>query len=209
MVQHTATLPINVNVVPGDEAAGRVRDLEVRSEALFQQTQQAKRESSRLLSAGQPVEAARLMRATSGTLRSESTALPSYMTAELMNEASLMEALADESELDSVRAAKATSYDATRKSRNRGRQSQGGGFVLRWVIADDRVAKSILHLEEWELQRLLRLLPADLHDALRVTGGLREEALAKAVAGRLSEGHPAYGFFDGAASHGGFTVDRA
>jgi len=209
VVQHTATLPISVNVVPGDEAAGRIPDPEVRSEALFQQTQQAKRESSRLLSAGQAVEAARLMQTTSSMLRHESAYLPRQMTVELMKEADLMDSLADESTFDSVRAAKASSYDATMKSRNRGRQSRGGGFILRWVLPGTANG-STLGLEEWELQRLLRVLPAELHDALRVTGsGIRDKALAKTVADRLSEGHPAYGFFDGAASHGGFTVDRA
>ena len=210
VVQHTATLPINVNVVPGDEAAGRVRDLEVRSEALFQQTQQAKRQSSRLLSAGQAPEAARLLQTTSSMLRHESAYLPRQMTIELMKEADLMDSLADESTFDSVRAAKASSYDATMKSRNRGRQSRGGGFALRWAVGGDGVDGSTLVLEEWQLQRLLRVLPADLHDALRLpAGGVRDESAAKAVATALGGLHPAYGFFDGATTHGGFTVERA
>jgi len=65
-------------------------------------------------------------------------------------------------------------------------------------------------LEEWELQRLLRVLPAELHDALGLTaGGFRDDAVAKAVAAALGVPHPSYGFFDGAASHGGFTVERS
>lgn len=52
LVQHTTTLPIQVNVVPGDQAAGRMPDPQVRSEVLFQETPRAKRQSSRLLSEG-------------------------------------------------------------------------------------------------------------------------------------------------------------
>ena len=52
LVQHTTVLPVQVNVVPGDQAAGRVPDPKVRSEVLFQQTQKAKKDSSRLLSDG-------------------------------------------------------------------------------------------------------------------------------------------------------------
>jgi Ca-activated chloride channel family protein len=43
LVMHTTTLPVHVNVVPGDQAAGRVPDPKVRSEALFQRTQRDKR----------------------------------------------------------------------------------------------------------------------------------------------------------------------
>jgi hypothetical protein len=95
------------------------------------------------------------------------------------------------------------------KSRNRGRQSRGGGFILRWVLPGTANG-STRGLEEWELQRLLRVLPAELHDALGVTaGGFRDDAVAKAVAAALGVPHPSYGFFDGAASHGGFTVERS
>jgi hypothetical protein len=95
------------------------------------------------------------------------------------------------------------------KSRYRGRQARGAGFTLRWVLPSS-VVGSTLGLEEWELQRLLRVLPAELHDALRVTAnGPRDEAVAKAVGAALGDHHPAYGFFDGAASHGGFTVERS
>jgi Ca-activated chloride channel family protein len=57
LVQHTTTSPVHVNVVPGDEAAGRIPDPKVRSEALFQQTQKAKLQSSALLSEGRVDEA--------------------------------------------------------------------------------------------------------------------------------------------------------
>ena len=44
--QQTITLPLQMNVVPGDQAAGRIPDPVVRTEAAFQRAQQAKREAS-------------------------------------------------------------------------------------------------------------------------------------------------------------------
>ncbi len=50
--EHVVTLPISVNVVPADVAAGRVPDPEVRRERLIVDTQKAKKESERLLRDG-------------------------------------------------------------------------------------------------------------------------------------------------------------
>lgn len=52
LVEQNVTLPIAVNVVPGDEAAGRVPNPTVRTEVLFQEAQVAKREASEALEAG-------------------------------------------------------------------------------------------------------------------------------------------------------------
>lgn len=64
-----------------------------------------------------------------------------------------------------------------------------------------------LELEEWELQQLLRLLPTDLHRALRPSATAREGQTAADIAAILGSGHPAYAFFIGAT--GGCTVERA
>jgi Ca-activated chloride channel family protein len=109
LVQHTTMLPVHVNVVPGDQAAGRVPDPVVRSEALFQETQKAKRESSRLLSQGDVAGASHLLRATSRKLRSDAMTLPVAMRADLDAEAQVIEGLAVEAGYDSARAAKASS----------------------------------------------------------------------------------------------------
>ena len=45
LVQHTVTVPVTVNVVPADVAAGRVRDPKVVEEVLFATVQKKKRES--------------------------------------------------------------------------------------------------------------------------------------------------------------------
>ncbi len=52
LTEHVLTLPISVNVVPADVAAGRVPDAEVRRERLMVETQKAKKESERLLRDG-------------------------------------------------------------------------------------------------------------------------------------------------------------
>ena len=52
LVEQVVTLPITVNVVPGDEAAGRVPDPVVRSEVLFQEAQDDKKAASEALERG-------------------------------------------------------------------------------------------------------------------------------------------------------------
>jgi len=213
LVQHTSTVPIMVNVVPGDEATGRVPDPQVRSEALFQHTQKAKRESSALLSAGRTNEASALLHGTSRSVREQSAALPVPLAAELIAEADLMDALADESRLDSPRAAKAASYDAALKSRNRGRQSCGARLVLRWEPrqpgAEHAHVPQMMSLEEWEVQRLRRLLAPELADLLSVSPEKQAPQAAFEIACALGEKHPAHAFFFAAWAHGGFTVERA
>lgn len=207
LVQHTATLPVHVNVVPGDQAAGRVRDPQVVSEALFQQTQRRKKDASRLLSSGQVSEASALLRTSAAELREASQSLPSPQAAELLGEADLMAALAEEAAIDVGRAAKSSSYDSSRKNRQRGRQTSGGRFVLRWADGHD---DSTLELEEWELQRLRRLLPPELRNRLHPSMvEVVDEQTAQEIAGMLGAGHPAFDFFDAASAHGGFTVQRA
>jgi Ca-activated chloride channel homolog len=210
LVQHTTTLPLHVNVVPGDQAAGRVPDPEVRSEALFQQTQQAKRRSGHLLSEGRVEEASRVLRETSAGLRSQAAALPEAVAVELFEEAELVSSLADEAEHDSRRAAKVASTDASMKSRTRGRHSRGGQVSLRWASGSRDVTDSCVLLEEWEVARLTRGLPPELVRALRPShGDVRPADTALELAGLLGGGHPLHHFLTTAAAHGGFTVERA
>ena len=115
-----------------------------------------------------------------------------------------MDALADESQVDAARAAKASSFDATTKSRFRGRQTRGGRLVFR--CAD---GSTELVLEEWEVQRLGRGLPDEVVRLLRPSRTVRSEAAAQAVADALEVQHPAHAFFAAAAGRGGFSVGRA
>ncbi|KAF0969868.1 hypothetical protein BPODLACK_01557 [Gordonia sp. YY1] len=52
LTEHTVSLPISVNVVPGDEASGRVPDPKVESERLYQEGQAAKLRASEAFEAG-------------------------------------------------------------------------------------------------------------------------------------------------------------
>ena len=203
LVQHTTSVPIHVNVVPGDQAAGRIPDPVVRSEALFQQTQKAKRDSGRLMSQGRIAQATAVLYSAGADLRAGSAMLPPELVAELVGEADLMDALARESQMDAARAAKTSSWDAARKSRNRGRQNAGGRLVLR--SAD---GSTELVLEEWELKQLLRELPSPLTGALAVSATTRDEQTARAIATALGSAHQAHGFFLAAAQAGGFRVER-
>ena len=203
LVQHMTTLPILVNVVPGDQAAGRVPDPKVRSEELFQQTQRRKREASEMLSQGRSDEASAMLTGWSASLRDQSAVLPSALSAELYGEADLMDALADESRFDVGRAAKAASYDSSAKSRTRGRTARGGRMVLRCADGCDQLV-----LEEWELQRLLRGLPEKLARALRPGRSLRTPQLCLELHVALTD-QPAGGFFSHCGMHGGFHASRA
>ena len=204
LVMHTTTVPVHVNVVPGDQAAGRIPDPKVRSEALFQRTQRDKREAGRLLSQGRTDEARGLLYSTGAQLRTDAGLLPSAMADDLLGEADLLYSLADEAGVDHARAAKVMSYDTTSKSRLRGRQVRGGRVRLHSL---DGAAELVL--EPWEAQRLARELPEGLGKFLRPSTSPRDAASAQVLADALGAGHPAHGFFAAAAHGGGFLVERA
>lgn len=54
LTEHTVTLPVTVNVVPGDETAGRIPDPVVQSEKLYQEGQAAKLRASEAYERGDP-----------------------------------------------------------------------------------------------------------------------------------------------------------
>jgi Ca-activated chloride channel family protein len=121
--QHTVTLPLHVNVVPGDQAAGRIPDPVVRTEAAFQQAQQAKRDASTAFSSGDPATAATALDRARTMLRTAAIGAPAPMAAELGEELRLIDRLAHEAAYgDVTRAAKISSADAAFKSRTRGRR---------------------------------------------------------------------------------------
>ncbi len=206
LVQHTTSMPVHVNVVPGDQAAGRIPDPEIRSEALFQQTQRDKRRAGELLSRGQVDEAVELLSRTGRSIDEALPGMPVAFSGELASESRLLADMAEEAQYDSSRAAKAASYDANRKGRMRGRRSSGGALQLRWLLGQD-APEAMAVIEEWELQRLRRLAPAAA--GLRPSIGAPEAAqVAAELAHALPEGHPLREFFAGASACGGFTVER-
>jgi Ca-activated chloride channel family protein len=124
LIQHTVRVPLHVNVVPGDHAAGRVPDPTVRTELAFLLAQQAKRRASTHLSAGDTAAALREVRAAQATIDAARPGAPPQLAQDLAEEADALHYLAEEAEYGLIaRAAKYSSADAYRKSGQRGRRS--------------------------------------------------------------------------------------
>jgi Ca-activated chloride channel family protein len=120
--QHTVTVPLHVNVVPGDEAAGRIPNPTVRTELAFQQAQRAKREASSALSAGDTATAASALRIARRLVQDARAEAPPELLAELYDELAVLGRLEEESRYgDVARAAKLSSMDSAHKSRTHGR----------------------------------------------------------------------------------------
>ena len=120
----TITIPVNVNVVPGDVAAGRVPDASVRTELAFQQAQRTKREASQRLRDGDARGASRAYMNASRSLEAAGAEAPDPIKEEIAREARLLEDLGERALWeDASRIAKFTDADHHMKSRKRGRQN--------------------------------------------------------------------------------------
>jgi Ca-activated chloride channel homolog len=110
LTEKVATVPVNVNVVPGDVAAGRVPAPIVRDELAFLQLQRAKRDAAERLSRGDAAGGAQLM-------REAAAALPPSASPEMLDEIALLESLAEEGDVRF--SAKALRADVHRKTQRR------------------------------------------------------------------------------------------
>jgi Ca-activated chloride channel family protein len=72
----SVTMPVNVNVVPGDVAAGRITDPIVRAERLILEAQTAKSLAVEELRSGKVKEASGRLKGTAATLRREASLIP-------------------------------------------------------------------------------------------------------------------------------------
>ena len=116
LTEETVTVPLHVNVVPGDVAAGRVRDPKVRTELLFLRAQDAKRRAAEELARGDVDGAAGHFRAAAAA-----AAAGPAPSAELDEEAAILSLLADRAEAgDAAWAAKRSRAEHAAKSRRRG-----------------------------------------------------------------------------------------
>jgi Ca-activated chloride channel family protein len=114
--EETITLPLHVNVVPGDQAAGRVRDPKVRTELLFQQAQEAKRRAADAIGRGDEGGALAAFAAASDAI---GRCAPSP---EMRDEAAILAELADRTVAgEGAWAAKRSRAEHARKARQRGR----------------------------------------------------------------------------------------
>lgn len=125
LAQHTLTVPVHVNVVPGDQAAGRVPDPTVRTELVYLQVQQSKRRASHHLSAGDAQAALGEIALSQSTINRILASAPEAMRAELADEAAALAYVADQVQQGMLsRAAKYSSMDARSKSSKHGRETQ-------------------------------------------------------------------------------------
>jgi Ca-activated chloride channel family protein len=107
------TIPVSVNVVPGDQAAGRTANPVVVTERVFQQAQRDKQAATDKLRAGDAPAAAQMY-------ASAAQALAGFTDADVQEEFDVLHDLARRAEYDAVRAAKQAVADRHRKSRRRG-----------------------------------------------------------------------------------------
>jgi Ca-activated chloride channel homolog len=122
---HKVTVPVNVNVVPGDQAAGRVADPTVRTELAFQSAQRAKREAAEALRRGDAGMAQRLYDAAGSALADFGPMAAPAMASEMEAEAELLSDLSLRSRTDDPRrVAKFTEADRHRKARRRGQRRE-------------------------------------------------------------------------------------
>jgi len=118
---HTVTIPVHVNVVPGDQAAGRIANPTVRTEVAFQSAQRAKREAAEALRRGDASMAAGLYDSAGSALRDFGPMAAPDMCAEMEAEADLLSDLSRRASHDDPRrVAKFTEADRHRKARRRG-----------------------------------------------------------------------------------------
>jgi Ca-activated chloride channel homolog len=123
LVEQTITVPVHVNVVPGDQAAGRIPDPEVRTELAYQQVQAAKRRAADALRDGDHAAATAAYDDAGAQLDALTLASASPETAE---EQAIIAQLRERTATgEAAWAAKFARMDQSRKSRKRGRGDLG------------------------------------------------------------------------------------
>jgi Ca-activated chloride channel family protein len=124
MKSQMALIPLSVNVVPGDQAAGRAENPHVRTELAFQHAQRAKREATDALRDGDVAKASALYRGASVDLRTAEVSAPAESAPELASEAALLDDLANRADYDAMSVRKRARSDHHMKSRRRGRDTR-------------------------------------------------------------------------------------
>jgi Ca-activated chloride channel family protein len=123
LAQHTVTVPVHVNVVPGDQAAGRVPDPVVRTELIYLRAQQAKRRASNLLNSGDSAGALDEIRQAQKEITEAQAGAPEALAADLAEEVATLDYLARETRSGSAsRAGKYLSASSQARLQKRGRK---------------------------------------------------------------------------------------
>jgi Ca-activated chloride channel homolog len=121
--QHMVVFPIHVNVVPGDQAAGRVPDPVVRSEMVYQRVQASKKRASERLYAGDTEAAMAEIRGAQDAVEAALAAdPPTSIAGDFAEEKATLAYLADLAEKHEYRAtSKYLRSDSYSRSTKRGR----------------------------------------------------------------------------------------
>lgn len=123
LVEQVVNLPVTVNVVPGDQAAGRVPDATVVTEVLFQEAQESKRLASEALERGDRRTAQRLLEQAVKTLDEAGEAAPAPLRDELAHEAEEVRYMGTQSVVgDASYVSKMTRASYHQQNRKRGRR---------------------------------------------------------------------------------------
>ncbi|MEO6471923.1 MAG: VWA domain-containing protein, partial [Aeromicrobium sp.] len=125
LIEHVASLPISVNVVPGDEAAGRVPHPTVESEVLFQEAQDVKRQASEAFERGDLESGKRLLGETKTHLAKSLGVAPEGLKEEIraeLDEVDQMDVMTYE--VGSALMSKMSRESYHRGSRKRGRAAR-------------------------------------------------------------------------------------
>jgi Ca-activated chloride channel homolog len=121
--EQTVTIPVHVNVVPGDQAAGRIPNPKVRTELIYQQVQGQKRRAADALRDGDHAAARQAYEAAGAQLDAVMRVCPSDEIAEERDVVARLRLRSDAGEGEW--AAKFSRADQARKSRKRGRADLG------------------------------------------------------------------------------------
>lgn len=128
MESKVVTIPVNVNVVPGDQAAGRIADPEVSTELSFQQSQRDKKAANDAIARGDLAEARRSWGASGQRLRRlDQRRMSQRERLDVNEEIEMLSRLAEQADMDANIARKMAQADYHRKNRKRGREDRGGG----------------------------------------------------------------------------------
>ena len=122
MESKVVTIPVNVNVVPGDQAAGRIADPEVSTELSFQQSQRDKKAANDAIARGDLAEARRSWGASGQRLRRlDQRRMSQRERLDVNEEIEMLSRLAEQADMDANIARKMAQADYHRKNRKRGR----------------------------------------------------------------------------------------
>ena len=123
MESKVVKIPVNVNVVPGDQAPGRVTNPEVETELRFQQSQRDKRAANEAIARGDHDEARRLWQGSRQRLSSmDRRRMSKQERLDISEELTSLDEIEDQSRHNMNAARKLAQADYHRKNRKRGRE---------------------------------------------------------------------------------------